>query len=251
MTLDAGGQVLLSGLIFLVALLYSSVGHGGASGYLAILSFLNLPHEAMSTTALVLNLIVAGLAFYSYRRANYFKWRLVWPFLITSMPAAFLGGVVHIEARFYYLLLAAVLLIAAWQMWRTPKSASEEQPERFPSLPVALGVGVLLGFVSGVVGVGGGMFLSPLMIGLGWAGAKETSAVSAAFILANSLSGLGGRLVEGTLLMGGLWPIILAGFLGGLIGSHIGAVHLSTKGLKRVLALVLVIAAFKMVLQYH
>lgn len=237
-------------LIFIVAVLYSSVGHGGASGYLAVLSFFTVAPKEMATTALVLNLVVAGIAFVAYSRAGHFNWRLTWPFLLTSIPTAFIGGMLHITERTYFLLLAAVLVFAAYRMLFSLKQENDAVSFQSPQIPIALTSGLGIGLLSGAVGVGGGIFLSPLMILFKWADPKVTSATSACFILANSLSGLGGRLLTGNFALGDLVSLILAGLLGGWLGSHYGANKLSSAMLRRILALVLVIASFKLFIKY-
>jgi uncharacterized protein len=237
---------ILAPLIFLVAVLYSSVGHGGASGYLAVLSFFAFPPDEMATTALMLNLAVAGLALYRYRQAGYFSWQLTWPFLIASIPLAFVGGLVTIPQYTYFFALGLVLVYAAWQMAtgssREPDDAAGTTlPPWVITLPTAAGIG----FVSGVTGVGGGIFLSPVIILCGWADPKRTAATSACFIWLNSLAGLGGRYFRQDLEVGNIMPLLLAGVAGSLLGAFAG-----TKSpnliLRRILAVVLLIAALKM-----
>src|SRR5213594_673246 len=176
---------LLLPLIFLVALAYSSVGHGGASGYLAVLSFFGLPPLAMAPSALLLNLLVAGMSFLLYARSGHFVFGLLWPFLLTSIPFAFLCGVTHLSSHAYMVLLALVLTFAAYRLLAAAPPRKEESFVSPPPLWVALLAGAGIGFLSGLVGVGGGIFLSPLMILLKWADAKRTAAASAAFIWVN------------------------------------------------------------------
>jgi uncharacterized protein len=234
-------------LIALVAALYSSVGHGGASGYLAALGLMGIAPQVMSSTALVLNVGVAFIALLSFASAGHFRWGLVWPFLVASVPAAFLGGRLALDAKAYYILLGIVLLAAAARLLLPlPKDAGAE---RSPIPVWTLGFGSIIGLVSGVVGIGGGIFLSPFLILARWASAKEAAAASAMFILANSLAGLGGRAVEGSLQLGGLWPLIPAALVGGVIGSSFGSRRLNRTALCRVLAGVMGIAAFKLILQ--
>ncbi len=237
---------LISILFFGVAILYSSVGHGGASGYLAVLSFFAVVPAAMSTTALILNLLVAGIALLSYSRARHLDLRLTWPFLIASVPAAFLGGLVHVAAHVYFIILAVVLLLASLRFLFEVGTRPEEQSFKSPSLVIAFLVGAVIGFVSGVVGVGGGIFLSPLILLAGWGDAKRTAATSAAFIFVNSIAGLGGRVSGGTFEVGTLIPFVAAAFAGGWLGSHLGAVRYSNQTIKRVLGLVLLIASVKL-----
>jgi uncharacterized protein len=240
----------LATLVFLIAILYASVGHGGASGYLALLSFTTLSPQEMSTTALLLNILVATTAFITYARARYFSWSLTWPFLATSIPAAFIGGMLHVSEQVYFLLLALALFAAAIRML-LPLKVLESNRIHKPNPWTAYATGGSIGLLSGIVGVGGGIFLSPLMVLLRWADPKTTSATAAFFILLNSLSGLTGRFTQGHLIVGNLWWLLPAGVLGGLIGAYLGARLFSVKVLCRALALVLLVAAFKMVIQYY
>jgi uncharacterized membrane protein YfcA len=226
---------------------YASVGHGGASGYLADLSFMAVRPDEMATTALTLNVVVAGMALMSFVRAGHFIGRLTWPFVVASVPAAFLGGLMPVPVQLYAILLAAALGVAAFRLTVEPPLKAETLP-RLPSLAVAIPVGGGIGWLSGVVGVGGGIFLSPLVLLLQWATPKQVAATSAAFILINSAAGLIGRAARAGLAYGTLWPLLLAALFGGLVGAHLGANHFSGRVLKRVLAIVLLIAAAKLLL---
>lgn len=246
--------ILLSILFFFIALFYSSVGHGGASGYLAILSFLIIAPMLMSTTALILNLLVSGTAFIFFYRAKYFDFTLTWPFLITSVPMAFIGGMIRISAVIYMIILGVVLftlgvvlLFTSFRLNLETKIFRQKKTTKFPVLPIALLIGAGIGLLSGIVGIGGGIFLSPLMLLMGWADIKQTSATSAGFILINSIAGLLGRYLYGNFELGMvmLIPFIIAAFGGGLVGSHLGANLLSGPTLRRILGIVLLIAAFK------
>ncbi|MBI4199196.1 MAG: sulfite exporter TauE/SafE family protein [Chloroflexi bacterium] len=244
--MDLAQALLFSPLILVVAFLYSSVGHGGASGYLAVMSFASLAPREMSTTALLLNLLVAGLAAFTYWRAGHLVPRLLWPFTVASVPAAFVGGLLEVPKGAYAAALAVVLLLAAGRLSLAPLAA--RGPQRRVSLALALVVGAAIGLLSGIVGVGGGIFLSPLMLLLRWADVKQTAAVSAAFIVANSASGLLGRMLGGTLGAGPVVFLVGPALLGGLAGSLLGARWFSGLVLRRMLALVLVIAAAKLLL---
>lgn len=231
--------------IFLVAFLYASVGHGGASGYLAVLSLWAIPAQQMAASALILNLLVSGIALFSFAKAGYFSWRLTWPFALASIPAAWLGGWLQVAPQAYDWLLSLVLFVAAWRLWMELPSVSVIG---HPPLAIALPTGAGMGLVSGIVGVGGGIFLSPLIMLKRWADPKRAAATSAFFILANSGAGLLGRAVKGPLAIGPLPWLILAALLGGTIGSSLGANHFSGMYLRRILAFVLVIAALKAVI---
>ncbi len=240
----------VSTLFFFVAILYSSVGHGGASGYLAVLSFFAIAPALMSTTALLLNVLVSMTAFFAFYRAGHFSVGLAWPFLVTSVPAAFIGGAVRLPPKGYFLLLAGVLLFAAFRLIIDIPAKRDEALARPPRLAVALPVGAGIGAVSGIVGVGGGIFLSPLILLKAWAGAKRTAAVSALFILVNSLAGLSGRLYTGTFVVRELVPFLVAAFLGGIVGSRLGATRFSSLTLRRLLGVVLTIASVKLVITF-
>lgn len=243
-------NLLLSFLIFLVAFLYSSVGHGGASGYLAVLSFLGLSSKEMSTTALILNVLVSLTAFLLFLHAKHFSWKLTLPFIITSVPASFIGGKIHIDEHSYSLLLAMVLLLAAIRLAMPLKEKTPIHPHAHtPILLYTIPAGACIGFISGVVGIGGGIFLSPLIILMNWADIKKTAATSAFFILVNSISGLLGRFAQGAIVINHFVPFIISAFIGGVLGSYLGAQKFSGGSLCKILALVLVIAAGKLVLK--
>lgn len=240
--------------IFMVAALYSSVGHGGASGYLALLALIPAmfnPAE-MSTTALVLNVVVAGTALVSYVRAGHFSWPLALPFVSVSIPMAFIGGTLAVRESTYSLLLGGSLLIAAVQLVRGSREPVSDralaEQVTAPDVRLAVPTAASIGLLSGIVGIGGGIFLSPVMIILGWATPKRTSACAAAFILANSLAGLGGRAATGALEFDTLWPLVIVAAAGGLAGSRTGSLRLSDRGLRTVLAVVLAVAALKLIL---
>lgn len=251
MIMDFGLPILLvvCALFFLVAFLYSTVGHGGASGYLAVLSLFAFTPNEMSTTALLLNIVVAGIAFSSYARSGHFSPRLVMPFLLGSIPFAFVGGSIRVSPSVYGILLAAALLFAAFRLFgefKQPVSGSIDRES--PSMLVGVPVGACIGLLSGIVGVGGGIFLSPLILLAGWADARRTSAVSACFIVLNSIAAILARGVQGNFSLGNVFPFMIAAVLGGMIGSSWGAKKLSNRVLRRLLAAVLVIAAGKLVL---
>ncbi len=239
--------VIIVALTFLVALIYSSVGHGGASGYLAILSFFSFPLETMAASALCLNVLVAGLSFFIYKKAEHFSWKLTWPFVLTSVPAALVGGLMKISPRLYTLLLAGALSFAGLRLLLNIDQRASVA-ERNPSFEIAATMGGLLGLLSGMIGVGGGIFLSPILILFRWADPKKTAATSAFFILVNSISGLIGRSLRGSLDLTQGWPwMVLAAFLGGILGGCLGARHFSGAWLKRILAFVLFLAVFKLI----
>jgi len=230
-------------LIFLVALIYASVGHGGASGYLAVLALVGCAPVAVSTSALLLNLLVAGTACVAFWRAGYGSWKLVWPFVVTSVPCALIGGWLDVSFQVYRWLFALVLLFSAVRLCLPVFSTARAVAYAGPQPSVAFLIGAGIGVISGIVGVGGGIFLSPLMVLRRWASAKQTSAASACFIVVNSAAGLAGRFAAGHVELGWLWPLVGAAFAGGWLGSRLGAGSLSNPALCRILAGVLVIAA--------
>ncbi len=240
--------IVLGTLVLIAAFLYASVGHGGASAYLAILSFYSLSRTSMASSALLLNLLVAGIAFGSFYRASFFSWSLTWPFVLTSFPLAFLGGTLKVSLSLYSLLLAGTLLFASYRLWFHRDGKSQPPRRVFCFLPFALILGGLIGLLSGIVGVGGGIFLSPILLLMGWAGPKQTAAVSAFFIWVNSLAGFLGRIShdQWELSPWFLWMVGFA-FLGGWFGAHSGSRLFPAKVLTKILSIVLLTAAMKLV----
>ncbi len=231
--------------IFIVAVLYSSVGHGGASGYLAVMAFLAVPPEITRPTALTLNLFVASIAFIQFYRAGYFSWSLFWPFAVTSIPFAFLGGMIKLPTEVYKTVLGLVLLFAAFRLgW---KFASDYNEVHSPKLWMALIIGACIGLLSGLVGVGGGIFLTPILLLMHWSETKTAAGVSALFILVNSAAGLAGNWEQVKVLPSDVWFWIGAAITGGIVGSLLGAKKFDSLTLRRVLAAVLLFAAVKLV----
>ncbi len=235
--------LLLTLLIFMAALLYSSVGHAGASGYLAAMALFNLAPDVMKPTALVLNLVVATVGTIRYARAGCFAWNVFWPFAILSVPLAFLGGALKLPIPAYKMMLGGVLLFAAWRLGAKPSASAEAKPV---ILPLALGFGGFIGLLSGLTGVGGGIFLSPLLLFLGWADVRRTAGVSVAFILVNSAAGLLGHLASVNKVPAEIIWWAPAALFGGVIGSELGSRRLTPLMMRRLLAVVLVIAGGKM-----
>lgn len=240
--------LLLAGLFLLAATLYASVGHAGASAYLAAMALLGVSAEVMRPTALVLNLFVATIVIVRFARAGHLPTRPLFPFVAGSVPAAFIGGLIDLPGEVYRPLVAVVLLVGAWRLAvSTAVDASrEERRPRVPWLP-ALAAGAAIGLLAGLSGTGGGIFLTPLLVFSGWAATRDAAGMSGAFILANSLSGIGGLLVGGLTLAPELPLWIGAVVGGGLLGSWLGAARYSILSLRRALAAVLVVAAAKLV----
>ncbi|MCZ7398623.1 MAG: sulfite exporter TauE/SafE family protein [Candidatus Methanoperedens sp.] len=238
---------LLTVLIFAAGLLYSSVGHAGASGYLAAMALFGLAPDIMKPTALLLNILVATIATFQFHRAGYFSWNIFWPFALGSIPFAFIGGALSLPGSFYKQVLGIVLLFAAYRLFQYRHSAATDA---FKPVPVFWAVifGAGIGLLSGAIGVGGGIFLSPLLLFMGWARTKETAGVSAAFILVNSIAGISGHLASVKFLPDVIYPWAFAAVLGGIIGSSLGSRRFVNATLYRLLAVVLVIAGAKLML---
>lgn len=231
-------------LLAVVAFLYASVGHGGASGYLALLSLFAFPVTFMKPTALVLNILVSAISFYFFYRERKFDWKLFYPFAITSIPFSFLGGIITIETHIYKIILATVLLFAiARLIGLLGKQKGGLKPV---NIPLALLIGAFIGFLSGLIGIGGGIILSPVILLLGWADMKKSAAVSALFIFVNSISGLSGFLSKGGMLPISSVSLIAVVLIGGILGGYFGSKKMNTQMLRNILALVLLIAVFKL-----
>jgi hypothetical protein len=237
--------LVLAGLFFAAALLYASVGHAGASAYLAAMALVGLAPEVMRPTALVLNLFVASVVVVRFARAGHLPWRHLVPLIVGSIPAAFVGGMIDLPGEIYRPLVAIVLLAGAWRL----ATAGTGDGDGGTGVPFAAGVvaGAAIGLLAGLTGTGGGIFLTPLLVLAAWTGTRQAAGLSGAFILANSVSGLAGLLTGGVTLPTALPAWIAAVFAGGLIGSWLGAARFSILGLRRVLAVVLVLAAAKLV----
>lgn len=241
-------DAVITAAVFIVALLYSMVGHGGASGYLAVLSLAGAQKNQMASTALVLNVLVASLSLLVYARAGHLQWRTALPFIALSVPSAFLGAMIPVSEKLYLGALALVLVYSAIELGLRTNRILADGEIKAPPLAVSLPIGAALGWLSGMVGVGGGIFLSPLLLFKRWTTPQQTSAVSALFIIVNSISGIAGKIAGGTFETSSCLHLVIAGFLGGLIGSHLGARKLSRPVICRVLAVVLMLAAVKLVL---
>ena len=246
---DPSLVALLAAGMLVAAFLYSSVGHGGASAYIAAMAIAGVAPAEMRPIALVLNVLVSSMATWKFWRAGHFRWGLFWPFAAISIPAAYLWGAITLPGTAYKVLVGLVLLYAGWQLWWSARAGEELRPER--PLPVALAmvIGAFLGILSGLTGVGGGIFLSPLLLLFGWAGTKQTSAVAAPFILVNSLSALAAGFVRNPALPPDYAGWLMAAVLiGGWLGAEYGSRRFANPVIRQVLAVVLGIAGGKMVL---
>lgn len=232
-------------VLAITAILYSAVGHGGASGYLALMAIFGVEVVVMKSTALTLNVFVSLISFYAFYRSGNFRIKILLPFIIGSIPMAFIGARMDVDPKIYKIILGVFLVIAVIRMlFFNSKEIEDTKEVRF--LP-ALIIGSLLGFFSGMIGIGGGIILSPILILLRWATLKETAAVSAAFIFVNSFSGLVGMYLNGQYQPNdniAIW--VTAGVIGGIIGGTLGSSKLSINNLKYFLAAVLFAASIKL-----
>nr|MCU0392330.1 sulfite exporter TauE/SafE family protein [Thermoflexibacter sp.] len=212
------------GLFLLVAFLYSTVGHAGASGYLAVMALLSFPESNIKTISLVLNIIVASIASYKYIKAGFFDKKIFLTFAITSIPAAFVGGMLSVTPTIFKL-LAGIFLLLSSVLLVLKKYLSKQKQEIEKNIPLLLGlsIGTIIGLFSGLIGVGGGIFLSPLMILMSWTGVRKASGISALFILCNSAISLTGNLIKGGKLDSYIFFWMIAVVIGGVIGSHLGS----------------------------
>ena len=231
--------------LLLVGFLYASVGHGGASGYIAVLSIFSIPVATYKPLILVLNIIIASIAFIQFYRAGYFKWKTTWPFLLTSIPCAFIGSKVHLAGNLYHLILGIALIIPVIRLIGfSPKDSTENKPV---NLILALTFGLLIGFLSGLLNIGGGIFLSPVLILMAWANTKEAAAVSALFIVLNSVSGLLGNLSNHVELNSSSYIWFTAAIMGGATGAYFGSHRFAQVTVKYLLSTVLLIASVKLI----
>ena len=241
--------IVIAVLLLLAALLYSSVGHGGASGYIAAMGLLGVSPAVMKPTALALNLVVASVAIFKFYRVGAFSWQLFIPLAITAIPMAYLGGSITLPVHWYKPLVGLVLVYAAWRSFYTAQKASGYEVQAVSPWLLAF-TGAILGLLSGLTGVGGGIFLSPLLLFFRWAPVKVISGVAAAFILVNSAAGILGIMSTGTQFHPGLplWALVV--LVGGLIGAEYGSRRLANPVIQRLLALVLLVAGVKMLLTF-
>lgn len=235
----------LTAAVFLIAFLYASVGHAGASGYIAVMALFSLTPAVIKPTALVLNILVACIGAWQFWRAGHFSWRLFWPFAVLSIPLAFLGGYINLPSHVFKVLVGIMLLFSAARFLFRP-SADEVACE--PSRPVAVSIGAGVGLLSGLTGTGGGIFLTPLVLLMRWARTKTVAAVSALFILVNSIAGLAGNVSSTKHFPTFAITLAIAAVISGSIGSYFGSQRFPHTVIKRLLAIVLVIAGAKLIL---
>ena len=232
-------------LLFVVAFLYSSVGHGGASGYLALMALFSMAPEVMKPTALLLNLFVSLTSFIQFYRGQHFKWKIFLPFAIASVPMAYLGGKITLEAIVYKKILGLLLLIPVVRFLFFANIPDNELKKS--NIPLSLLIGAAIGFLSGAIGIGGGIILSPVLLLLKWTNQKQTAAISALFIFVNSIAGLVAQLGKGIKFSSDMVTYVAIAFVAGIFGAYFGSLKFKQTILKNVLGIVLLLAAYKLI----
>jgi uncharacterized protein len=242
--MDYTHLVLLFFAVGLIAFLYSTVGHAGASGYIAVMTLWGIAPTTIRPTALVLNILVASIGAFQFWRAGYFSWRLFWPFALLSIPGAYFGGYLQPSASVLRILIGVVLLFSAARL----VLRRSDPPETFaPSRPTSISVGAGLGFLSGLTGTGGGIFLTPLLLFCRWAHIRQAAAVSALFIWVNSVAGLVGYFTRVHSVPSLGFTLALAAIIGGIVGSHLGSRRFAVRVISLFLATVLLVAGTKLI----
>jgi uncharacterized membrane protein YfcA len=236
--------ILFYALLFLVAFLYSSVGHGGASGYLALMALFSISPDVMKPTALLLNLFVSLTSFIQFYRGKHFNWKIFLPFAIASVPMAFVGGLITVDADVYKKILGLLLIVPITRFLFFQNIKVKELKKS--NLYLSLLIGAAIGFLSGLIGIGGGIILSPVLLLLKWTDMKQTAAISALFIFVNSLSGLAGQLTRGINFSPDMYAYVVVAFVGGVCGAYYGSLKFQQNILKYMLAIVLMVAAYKL-----
>jgi len=231
-------------LLFIVAFLYSSVGHGGASGYLALMAIYGFAPEVMKPTALLLNLFVAGTSFIQFYRGKHFNWKIFLPLALASIPMAFIGGTMSIDSHIYKKILGALLLIPVARFLFLKDS--KDTVQKPANIALSIVIGASIGLLSGMIGIGGGIILSPILILLHWTNQKQTAAISALFIFVNSVGGLAGQFSKGIQFSPSMYIYVAIAFIGGLAGAYFGSLKFSQEWLKKILAMVLLLASYKL-----
>jgi uncharacterized protein len=239
-------QLLLAACLFLGATLYTSVGHAGASAYIAAMALFGVPAATMRPTALVLNILVASFSSIRFFRAGLFRWRGAWPFILGAVPFAFFGGYLQLPGHWYKTIVGIVLFVAAARLlWPTPLAVLKDWKE--PPIWAAIPAGAAIGFLSGLTGTGGGIFLTPLILFMAWSETKTASGISVVFILCNSIAGLAGNYASLQSLPNELPLYLVAVMLGALLGTQIGIYRYAKEHLLKALGVVLLIAGAKLV----
>lgn len=231
--------------LFIVAFLYASVGHGGASGYIALMVLYGITPAVIKPTALLLNIFVSSVSFFQFYRGGHFRWKLFWPFALASIPMSFIGGRMLLSGDLYKRILGVLLLLPVLRFFFFGNT--DDKDLKPANVYASLLIGGVIGLLSGMIGIGGGIILSPVLLLLKWSNQKQTAAISASFILVNSLSGLAGQLAKGFQFNTGMLVYVAVAFAGGLLGAYFGALKFNHTLLKNVLACVLLIASYKLI----
>lgn len=242
--MDATHLISLALAVGVIAFLYSTVGHAGASGYIAVMVLRGLSYNEYRPTALILNILVATIAWFQFWKAGHFSWRLFWPFALISIPAAYIGGHLEIPTALIKIVIGAVLLFSAIRLFFRRSDPTEVET---PSIGLSLAVGMVLGFLAGLTGTGGGIFLTPTLLFFCWAHIRQAAAVSALFILVNSISGLAGYFTAQHSIPPLGLIIAPCAIIGGIIGSYFGSRRFPVRAISLLLATVLVIAGVKLI----
>ena len=234
-------------LISVVAFLYASVGHGGASGYLALMVLFGISPLVMKSSALILNVFVSAIAFIQYYREGHFRWKILYPFILLSIPLSFIGAKIHIEVHTYKIILSICLFIATLRLLGFFGNTIKTEIKKIKFIHALL-IGGIIGFISGMIGIGGGILLSPVLLLLHWSDMKQTAAVSAAFIFLNSVSGIAGAgmMMQSPSSQIYFWAI--AAIIGGTAGAYYGSSQFNNKILRYVLSVVLLFACTKLMI---
>lgn len=232
-------------ILFFVAFLYAAVGHGGASGYLALMAIYGIAPEEMKPTALILNLFVSITSFMHYYKGGYFKYKIFIPMAAASIPLAFIGGMITVEENIYKRILGVLLLFPVLRFFFFKNV--EDNELKLHKVYFAIFIGGIVGLLSGMIGIGGGIILSPILLLLHWTNQKQTAAISAAFIFVNSVAGLGGMLTQGISFTKDMVLYVIVAFIGGFLGAYLGAKRFNHNVLKYVLATVLLLASYKLI----
>lgn len=231
-------------LLFIVALLYASVGHGGASGYLALMALFSFDPSVMKPTALLLNLFVSLTSFIQFYRGGHFRMKVFLPLALASIPMAFVGGMLVVDDMLYKKILGILLIIPIIRFLFFPNIPDEKLKRS--NIALSIVIGAVIGFLSGLIGIGGGIILSPIILLLHWTNQKQTAAISALFIFVNSLSGLAGQLSKGIQFSNDMYAYVAIAFVGGLCGAYLGSLKFKQTILKNMLAIVLILASYKL-----
>ncbi len=239
-------DLLLALCMAIGAALFTSVGHGGASAYIALMALFGLPPAVIKPTALALNIFVTSFSSVRFYRAGLFRWRTLWPVLIGAIPLAFVGGGIHLPGNFYKPLVGVILLIAAVRLIMPQELKSNLSPTDIP-VPAGIACGACIGFLAGLTGTGGGIFLSPILLLMGWSETRTASGVTSVFILCNSLAGLAGNYASLGALPAQLGLFVPAVLIGAAFGTKLGISTLAKRGILRALGVVLIIAGFKLI----